>query len=133
MTNHAHLLVSASLQLPGMSMRRLPLDTHSSIFDLMLELTEDKDGLAGTIGYSTELFDQETIIPMAQQYQYLLSHVLECSGVAVSELAMEEVLVERGDDGLLITGDDQPVFEEDLNALLEELSEDELEGMLADL
>ena len=70
---------------------------------------------------------------MAQQYQYFLRHVLECTGVAVSELAMEEVFSERGDDDLMMTSDDQPVFEEGLNALLEELSEDELEGMLADL
>ena len=123
----------STLSLPGLQVETIAMQRGTAKFDLIFSIWQGDNGITGSIEYSTELFDQETIIPMAQQYQYLLSHVLECSGVAVSELAMEEVLVERGDDGLLITGDDQPVFEEDLNALLEELSEDELEGMLADL
>src|SRR6185436_11270383 len=53
------------LELAGLSLSRLPADTGIVKFDLVLTLGEGPGGLAGTLQYSTDLFDASTIDRMA--------------------------------------------------------------------
>ena len=49
---------------------------QSAIFDLVLSLSESPDGLSGAIEYSTDLFEAETIVRMADHFKTLLRGVV---------------------------------------------------------
>ncbi|MCP5012922.1 MAG: amino acid adenylation domain-containing protein, partial [Aestuariibacter sp.] len=51
----------------------LPTEVHTSKFDLSLAFAEQENGLRGTISYSTDLFDAETIARMAGHFEQLLT------------------------------------------------------------
>jgi amino acid adenylation domain-containing protein len=60
----------------GLSLSRVPADLGASIVDVSLVLTEQPEGLVGSLVYSTDLFDQVTICRMAGHYQNLLKAFL---------------------------------------------------------
>ncbi|RKI15449.1 amino acid adenylation domain-containing protein, partial [Corallococcus praedator] len=62
-----------SLALPGLSLKLQEPDTSTAKFDLDLNLQETPEGLAGSIGYSTDLFDTSTITRMVEHFGVLLS------------------------------------------------------------
>ncbi|MHA7629651.1 non-ribosomal peptide synthase/polyketide synthase [Corallococcus sp. M7] len=64
-----------ALQLPGLSLRPLPLETHFAKFDLTLSLQEVQEGLVGTLEYATDLFDAATIQRMAGHFGVLLEAI----------------------------------------------------------
>ncbi|MFD2171160.1 amino acid adenylation domain-containing protein [Tumebacillus lipolyticus] len=72
------------LQLPGMSIEaagvtitRVGVEKRSAQFDLQLIMADSPDGLMGQIEYNTDLFDERTIVRMAEHFQTLLAHVVE--------------------------------------------------------
>ena len=60
------------LQLSGLSLSPLEVETDTAKFDLTLSLSEGPEGLTGSIEYNTDLFDSETIERMAGHFQTLL-------------------------------------------------------------
>ncbi len=94
------------LELPGLTMTYVPIDSGISLFDLTLTLEETHEGLTGRLEYSTDLFDASTIARMVEHFQTLLLSALEHPNVQVSALEMmadterNRVLVEWNDTKL---------------------------------
>nr|WP_244239402.1 non-ribosomal peptide synthetase [Corallococcus carmarthensis] len=64
-----------ALQLPGLSLRPLPLEAHFAKFDLTLSLQEIQEGMVGTLEYATDLFDAATLQRMAGHFGVLLEAI----------------------------------------------------------
>ena len=60
------------LELPGVSLTPLRLQTQTAKFDLLLSMEQTETGLVGLWEYSTDLFEAETIAQMAGHFQTLL-------------------------------------------------------------
>ena len=60
------------LELPGVSLTPLRLETQTAKFDLLLSMEQTETGLVGSWEYSTDLFEAETIAQMAGHFQTLL-------------------------------------------------------------
>lgn len=74
-------------RLEGLDVRRMKTSTHTSVFDLTLELVTMKDGsLEAVFEYSTDLFTGDTIARMAGHFQELLRQIVLNSAARVSEL-----------------------------------------------
>ena len=58
---------AASLSLPDLTIGLVPADTGSAKFDLTFSFVEHKDGLAGFIEYSTDLYDRSSIVLLAER------------------------------------------------------------------
>ncbi len=69
-------------------MRMVQVATGRSNFDLKLSLQNTPQGLAGTFGYSTALFDASTIERMAQHFQGLLEDIIADPDKPLAELQM---------------------------------------------
>jgi amino acid adenylation domain-containing protein len=76
------------LQLPGISLTSLELDSCRAKFDLTLELQETADGIKGTIEYNTDLFDPATINRMLGHFQSLLAGIVAHPEQPISELPL---------------------------------------------
>ncbi|MGB3189383.1 MAG: amino acid adenylation domain-containing protein, partial [Limnoraphis sp.] len=64
------------LELPGVSLTPLRLETQTAKFDLLLSIEETETGLLGSWEYSTELFEALTIAQMAGHFQSLLTAIV---------------------------------------------------------
>ncbi|MHC4617196.1 MAG: non-ribosomal peptide synthetase [Planctomycetota bacterium] len=60
----------------------------TSVFDLLLSLWEDGDGLAGRCEYSTDLFDAATIGRLLNHYKLVLEEVASNPDRRISELSL---------------------------------------------
>ena len=65
------------LELPGLTISPQPVDTHTVKFDLLVVVQESEHGLTLTWDYSTDLFDTTTIERMADQFERLLSAIVQ--------------------------------------------------------
>ncbi|HEX8720181.1 MAG TPA: amino acid adenylation domain-containing protein, partial [Pyrinomonadaceae bacterium] len=61
------------LKIGGLAVEALEPASASAKFDLTLELRESGDGLAGTLRYSTDLFERETAARLLTHFQRLLA------------------------------------------------------------
>ncbi|NNB93012.1 non-ribosomal peptide synthase/polyketide synthase [Corallococcus exiguus] len=61
-----------AMELSGLRLRLQELAAATAKFDLDYSLTETAEGLTGTIGYSTDLFDAATISRMMEHHRVLL-------------------------------------------------------------
>src|SRR5215217_148346 len=66
----------ARMKLGGLELESIGLEQRTAIFDLMLMMTETEDGLAGSLQYNTDLFDEATITRLASHFNNLLSAVV---------------------------------------------------------
>ncbi len=64
--------VPAPMGLPGLNLRRVPVETATAKFDLTLELTDGEEGLSAVWELSRDLFDPETGRRMAGWFETLL-------------------------------------------------------------
>ncbi|MFF9350696.1 condensation domain-containing protein, partial [Streptomyces sp. NPDC014734] len=84
-------------ELPGLTTEIDQFDTGSSKFDLVLNITELRDGggeaagLVGVLEFSTDLFDRGTVVGLVERFGRVLAGVVVDAGVRVSGL---EVLSE---------------------------------------
>ncbi|RKH24696.1 non-ribosomal peptide synthetase, partial [Corallococcus sp. CA031C] len=62
----------ADLNVPGLTLRSLPLEGRPSTFELTLSLKETADGIDGFIEYRSDLFEPATIGQLATHFQRLL-------------------------------------------------------------
>jgi surfactin family lipopeptide synthetase A len=92
-----------TLELPGLSLTPLAVDTEKTEFDLILEIEETEQGLKGIWQYSTDLFDTDTITRINENFQTLLEAILSNPQQKVSELPLlnatqrHQLLVEWND------------------------------------
>jgi amino acid adenylation domain-containing protein len=88
-----------AVELPGLRLSTLPSESGTTKFDLTLSLAEGEGGLTGSLEYSTDLFEAETIRRMLGHYQRLLESVVADSHLRLSEL---ELLAEAEREQLLV-------------------------------
>ncbi|GAA3017273.1 non-ribosomal peptide synthetase [Streptomyces fulvorobeus] len=80
---------TSSWPLPGLDVQRLPADTRTSKFDLLLDLEERPDGsLAGMVEYPVALFDPATMDRLTRHYLSMLEHAIELPDLPVARLPM---------------------------------------------
>ena len=94
---------SERLDLPGLKVTPVEVDTDTAKFDLSLHLWEEADGLKGRWEYGADLFDAATIVRMAGHYNNLLEAVVRDPDQRLSELPIlsaqesHQMLVEWND------------------------------------
>ncbi|WP_328540612.1 non-ribosomal peptide synthetase [Streptomyces sp. NBC_00344] len=66
----------------------VPVDRGAAKLDLTLELVKRPDGLAGTIDYTTDIFDAATIRRMAEAYTRLLRAVVADPATRIGDLPL---------------------------------------------
>jgi amino acid adenylation domain-containing protein len=76
------------LDLPGVSLETLPADNATAKFDLTLNLQEADDFIGGSLGYSTDLFEAETIACMVAHFLTLLEAIAVDVNPRVSRLPL---------------------------------------------
>src|SRR5258706_1477692 len=76
------------LNLTGLTLTPLPLDSGTAKYDLTLGLEERPDGLAGYVEYSTDLFTETSIVRMLGHFQTLLETVVQHPDEKVSRLSL---------------------------------------------
>ncbi|GAA4545283.1 non-ribosomal peptide synthase/polyketide synthase [Amycolatopsis samaneae] len=76
------------LDLPGVRVEELDPPCLTAAFDLTVEFRERAAGLAGTLNYSTELFDEDTMRRLAEHLLVLLRGILADPGRAVDDLPL---------------------------------------------
>jgi amino acid adenylation domain-containing protein len=64
------------IDLAGLQARRIDLQRSTSIFDLMLTMSEAEGGLRGKFEYASDLFDAATITRLAGHFQVLLAGIV---------------------------------------------------------
>ncbi|HET7232832.1 MAG TPA: amino acid adenylation domain-containing protein, partial [Longimicrobium sp.] len=74
--------------LPGMQVRGIATESGTAKFDLTLALAANEGGLAGTLEYSTDLFDRATIQRMLAHLERLLRHIARAPETPVSQLEL---------------------------------------------
>ncbi|HYO16411.1 MAG TPA: amino acid adenylation domain-containing protein, partial [Thermoanaerobaculia bacterium] len=88
------------LELPGLSLRQIGVGTTTSKFDLTLALVEGRQGLAGTLIYSRDLFDPGTVQRLGEHLRNLLEGIAAQPNVPLERLPLlgvserQQVLVE---------------------------------------
>ena len=65
-----------AMELGGLSLRGVTLKTETTKYDLTLFLAEDPTGLLGIMEYSTEVFDEATMLRLSERYRTLLEGVV---------------------------------------------------------
>ncbi|MEU4770264.1 amino acid adenylation domain-containing protein, partial [Actinosynnema sp. NPDC023794] len=75
-------------ELPGLRVEEHPLSREWSNFDLTFEFTATPDGLHGSVEYSTDLFDADTVDRMARHLLALLSAITADPHRPMAELPM---------------------------------------------
>jgi amino acid adenylation domain-containing protein len=76
----------ASPAFSGIEVELIPIDTHTSKFDLTLVLSEAPDGLLGEVEYNTDLFDNATIDRLVGHYETLLESIVAHPAQKIAEL-----------------------------------------------
>ncbi|MDT7807858.1 MAG: hypothetical protein QOJ70_1671, partial [Acidobacteriota bacterium] len=74
--------------LPGLKLKTLPIDNHTSMFDLTLMMEERPEGLSGLVQYNTDLFDGSTITRMMGHFRMLLEGIVENPSCRLSQLPL---------------------------------------------
>ncbi|RKH55730.1 non-ribosomal peptide synthetase, partial [Corallococcus llansteffanensis] len=72
----------------GMKLHAMEVDTHTSKFDLLLQLAETEQGLRGYLEYDTDLFHAATLARMEEHLRVLLDGVAAHPEVPVSRLPL---------------------------------------------
>jgi amino acid adenylation domain-containing protein len=89
-----------ALEVAGLHICPMEIHTGTAKFDLTLEMTKVPEGLRGAFEYSTDLFDEETVVRMARHYRTLLEGIAAHPEARLSDLPMlteterHQVLVE---------------------------------------
>ncbi len=92
-----------TLELPGLSLSPVEIDTGTTHFDLTLHIADTEQGLAATLAYNTDLFEAGTIIRMLGHFRTLLEAVAATPERRLSDLTL---LTEPERQQLLVTWND---------------------------
>ena len=77
-----------TIELPGLTLSALEVDSGTTHFDLILHMTETGEGLSGTLVYNTDLFEPATIARMLDHFQVLLKALVADPDKLVSDLPL---------------------------------------------
>lgn len=77
-----------SIELPGVELNPLEVDSGTAKFDLTFNMTEADEALIGRVEYNKDLFDESTIKRMASHFETLLESVVSDPGQRISELSI---------------------------------------------
>ncbi|HEV7518863.1 MAG TPA: amino acid adenylation domain-containing protein, partial [Thermoanaerobaculia bacterium] len=103
---------TATLELPELTLERLPVSTETVKFDLTLMLAETPAGLDGVWQYRASLFDAPTVARLAASFETLLTAAAERPGARLSELPLlgaaeaHQMALEWNDDRVSCPGGD---------------------------
>lgn len=78
----------SSVQAGDLRMSTVPTRAPNVKFDLVLNVTETEQEIAGVWGYNTDLYDEATISRMAEQWIWLLEQVVTDPGVTIGQLRL---------------------------------------------
>jgi acyl carrier protein len=73
-------------ELPGLELTPFPPSITRSKFDIAVFIRENANGMFQDWLYSTELFDRDTVLRIASNYEHLLGHALAQPNLRLSEL-----------------------------------------------
>ncbi|MGH7926234.1 MAG: condensation domain-containing protein, partial [Candidatus Binatia bacterium] len=90
-------------ELSGLTLHQVKLDNDTTKFDLTVALSEQPEGLKGSVEYSSDLFDEATIARMSGHFLTLLEGVENNPERAISDLP---ILSERERHELIIGWND---------------------------
>ncbi len=76
----------ASLKLGGLTIESMNLEQGVAPFDLTMMTVESGSGLAASLGYNIDLFDQKTVQRMLMHYVNLLGSIISSPDAPVSKL-----------------------------------------------
>jgi amino acid adenylation domain-containing protein len=93
----------AALEMEGLKVSSLPLESHSAKFDLTLSVRESAQGFQTDWEYASDLFDAVTVKRMAQHFERLLEAVVADPDRRISELP---ILTEAEKHQLLVEWND---------------------------
>ena len=74
------------IAIAGTSRRGLAADTGTAKFDLTIALSEGARGIAGTIEYATDLFDEATVARFASHFEVLLGGVVSAPDAPLADI-----------------------------------------------
>jgi amino acid adenylation domain-containing protein len=77
-----------ALELPGLIVTPIEIETETSKFDLTLSLVEEQGRLSGSLEYSTDLFDDGTISRMLGHFRNVLEGIVADADMRISELPL---------------------------------------------
>ncbi|HEX6289614.1 MAG TPA: amino acid adenylation domain-containing protein [Herpetosiphonaceae bacterium] len=83
------------LELPGISLRLMEVDSGTSRFDLTLVLRETEAGLTGAAEFNIDLFDPATIARLMGHYQVLLEACVDNPDQPIATLPLLTALEQR--------------------------------------
>ncbi|MBD2002953.1 MULTISPECIES: non-ribosomal peptide synthetase [Cyanophyceae] len=83
-----------ALELPGLSLKLLDIDSGTAKFDLALLVSETEQGIVGTWNYRTDLFEKSAIARMSGHLETLLESIVAQPDARINTLEMLNV-VER--------------------------------------
>ncbi|MDX1695324.1 MAG: amino acid adenylation domain-containing protein, partial [Ketobacteraceae bacterium] len=79
---------TSALQLPGLDIELLPEESHTSKFDITVNLREEKGVIKGDWEYATDLFKRATIERMMGHFRNLLASIVKDPSVGIDELTL---------------------------------------------
>jgi amino acid adenylation domain-containing protein len=79
---------AARVELPGVSLAPLEVETGTTRFELFLELTEREGGLEGALHYSRDLYDPVLIARFQEHFQALLAGLAAEASRSLAEVAL---------------------------------------------
>lgn len=88
------------LELPGLTLSLVEIDTDTVRHDLLLNIWESPEGIEGTFEYKTQLLDKDAITRLIRYFETLLHHVTKQPNMRLNELA--EVLSHTDQEQQLI-------------------------------
>lgn len=77
-----------ALELAGLSITPIHIPSKNTQFDLTLIITEGSDGINCVFEYNTELFDQATVLRLADRFHLLLSAIVTKPDSRISTLPL---------------------------------------------
>lgn len=75
-----------TLSLPGLTLTSIGADTDTVQLDLIMHMVATEQGLSSSLQYSTDLFDESTIVKMLDDFQSLLQQIASNPDVTLQEL-----------------------------------------------
>ena len=78
----------AAFALPGVTVTPVDVAHGGSMFDLLVQLEDAHDGLAGTFTYDADLYDEDTVARFAANFAHVLAAAVAEPDAPVSRLAI---------------------------------------------
>src|SRR5262249_39613038 len=111
------------LEIRGLKVSGIEGETEEAKFDLGLMLTEEGEGIRGSLEYSLDLYEGETIRRMARHYERVLTEVVRDAEQKICEIE----LMSEEEKRQLLGGWERAKVEYDRDRLIHHLFEEQVE------